>query len=409
MVEKEAFFAVISGVCIGLMGYTHISMYAYMPIVTGLSLIESVRKKKLAYFNIIQALMFGFSIWYAYIISPIYVKRQYYRFTINGKINYFTVFALIDVVVIICVLIQFYTMKRSNKFFCLIRKIMFDNYKKISLLIWGMICIFTVYYAYFMCFTNKFAIKEGVDAGSWNLRSRYINTGMQATSYLNIVNISRAIGVIGMLVFVVIPFFRYNIPNIAKTFYYVSLYGMILFTVLQMDTPFNYYASRYFVPVLIPMIVLSLVCSIKKKNWCIYFIILTILYNHHFWPSFLMGGPKVGQYELLRDALKYIPKGAVVFCDSESHVINSILSGNIRVINDNEVYSSKNIDEVLQFYSSENGYIISESELEIAGELVISKIYLSQYSFGNGNNGRYDTGVGAYQIPLYIYRIEKNL
>lgn len=405
--EEKLVFSIISGVCIGLIGYVHVSMYAYMPIVTGISLLESMRKKKLAYFNVMQLLMFGLSLWYAYKISPIYMKKQYFRFTLNERISYFTIFVVIDIIVIFCVFVQVGMIKRQNKFMHKLRRMIYENYRKISIVIWGIIFISTIYYAYFMCFTDKFAIEGGFDAGTWNLRSEYINTGIKAASHLNIVNISRAVGIVGMLIFIAIPFLSFELSDVAKTFYYISLYGMIIFTVLQMDTPSNYYCSRYFVPVLIPMIVLTLICSLNKKNWTIYFIIVALLYNHHFWPAFLMGGPKVGQYELLQDALKIIPEDSIVFCEPESHMINARLSGSLRVLNDNEVYNLNNMNEVLNFYSHNSGYVISERELEIDGELIMFNIYLSQYSFGNGKNGTYDTGVGTYEIPLYIYKIEK--
>ena len=405
--EEKVIFSVISGICIGLIGYVHISMYAYLPIITSITLIESTKRKKLTWFNITQLLMFGFSIWYAYKISPIYVKKQYIRFTLSGRLDYFMIFLLIDIVVVICVLIQIYINKRQNKPIDKLRSIIYENFTKIAMGIWGIIFISTIYYAYFMCFTNQFSIKDGVDAGTWNLRNEYINKGISAISHLNIVNISRAVGIIGMLIFVLIPFLNCELPEITKTFYYIALYGMIIWTVLQMDTPSNYYCSRYFVPVLIPMIVLTVVSTVKSKNWCIYFMIVVVLYSHRFWPAFLMGGPKVGQYELLQDTLEAIPENAIVFCNSESHMINARISSNLRILNDNEVYSLTNIDKVLDFYPNDGAYIISEYEVEGVGELIKSYVYSSQFSFGNGKNGTYDTGVGTYEIPLYIYKVRE--
>lgn len=405
--EEKVIFAVISGICIGLIGYVHISIYAYMPIITGISLLESTRKKKLIWFNMIQLLMFGFSIWYAYKISPVYVKKQYLRFTLNERLNYFVVFLLIDIMAIACVLIQIYISRHPNSPVCRLRNMIYDNFRKISMGIWGIIAVSTIYYAYFICFTNRFSIEDGVDAGTWNLRREYINKGISAVSHLNIVNIARAVGIIGILVFIGIPFLNRELSETAKTFYYIALYGMILWTVLQMDTPSNYYCSRYFVPVLIPMIVLAVVFAVKSKNWCIYIMLVAMLYHHHFWPAFLKGGPKVGQYELLQDALNIIPENAVVFCNPESHMINARLAGNLRVLNGNQVYSLNNIDEVLHFYQNDSAYIISENALENGGDLIKSHTYSSQYSFGNGKNGTYDTDVGAYEIPLYIYKIQE--
>lgn len=405
IIEDGAFLSVMGGIYLGLIGFTHISVYAYIPAIAGIALFESVRRKKIAWFNITQLLMYSFSIWYAYKISPIYVKKQYMRFTMHGKIDYLVIFAFINLVVAAGIIIQVYVIWKSNKLVGKIREIIYANYRIISVIVWGIVFLSSIYYTYYMCFTDKFSIGEGVDAGTWELRSEYINTGISAVSHLNIVNIFRAVGMIGMLVFIAIPFLRDKLSGFEISFYYLALYAVVIWTVLQMDTPSNYYCSRYFVPILIPMIVLTVVSVLKSKNWCICFVMIVILYNHHFWPAFLMGAPKFGQYELLQDTLEIIPENAVVCCNPESHMINARLTGNLRVLNDNEVYSLKNLDEILSYYSTDYVYVISECELEVNGELLKDKTYLSQYSFGNGRNGTYDTKVGTYEIPLYIYKV----
>lgn len=403
--EEKSIFSILSGGSFGLIGYVHISMYVYIPIITSIALLESIRKKKLAYFNIVQLVLFAFSVWYINILSPIYVKHQYSRFTLNGKINYMTIFILIDIIAAVCILLQIIMLKRQKFFLCKWRKIIYENYKMISLAIWGLIIIRTLYYSYFISFTDRYAIQDGFDAGTWNLRSNYVNQGIRAVSHLNLVNIARAIGIIGLLFFIVISVLNYKLSDTVKSFYFIGLYGMVVFTVLQMDTPSNYYSSRYFVPVLIPIIILCLTFTIKKRNWIIYFLLVVLLYNHYFWPSFLKGGPKVGQYELLQNVLEVIPENAIIFCNPESHDINTKLTGNLRILNNNEVYNLKNIEEVLDFYMGESVYVISEKEIKVDGELVLSDKFLSQYSFGNGPDGRYALNFGTYEIPLYLYKI----
>ena len=113
----------------------------------------------------------------------------------------------------------------------------------------------------------------------------------------------------------------------------------------------------------------------------------------------------MGQYNLLQDVLEVIPANAVVFCNPESHTLNTRLTGNLRVLNDNEIYNLKNIEEVLNFYPDKNAYIISENAVEGIGDLILSNEYISQYSFGNGADGRYATSYGTYEIPLYLYKI----
>lgn len=411
ILENKKIFYLLAGINIGLIGFIHISMVMYMPIVTFIAALESVKrsKKNIAIFNTIQLMMFGVSLWYIYKISTIYVEKQYSRFTLQEKLNYTTIFIGIDILVVLLIIYQIKVYQNEKDFMLsFVRENLYKYFKLIAFIALTAIICRTIYYAYFLCFTDKFAIVDGYDAGTWNLRSRYVNTGLTAISYLNIVNIARATGVIGLFVFLILPFINKNITERSITFYYMGLYGIIIYTVLMMDTPSNYYSSRYFVPFVVPMIVISLISAVESKSWSIYILMLALLFNRYYWPAFLRGGPQVGQYELLQDAIATIPNNAIVFCNPESQTTNVRLTAGLRILNDNEVYNLKNYVEVMDYYSGLDSYIISETKIEQYHEPVLYNVYLSQYSFGNGPNGSYDTNVGTYQIPLFIYKMESN-
>lgn len=235
------------------------------------------------------------------------------------------------------------------------------------------------------------------------MRSEYINTGISAVSYLNIVNIGRATGIIGIAAIIYYLIKNENMNGMLKALYYLELYGLFVYTVIRIDVPFNYYASRYFIPFVVPLITVILEATTINSNWKIYIIMVSILYNHYFWPSFVQGAPFVGQYDILKDTLDNIPYESTVLCSSESVYANTRLTNNLRLLNKNRVYNLKNADEVIPIEN--NGlYLISDIEM---GQytLVFSKIYDVQWSFGHGENGRYSMEVGTHEIPIYIYRI----
>lgn len=393
----------LAGICIGLVGFIHISMYIYMPVITVLAFLESLREtnRKIAVFNVIQMILFYMSVWYANLISPIYTKRELGRLTL-GKLPYNMLLIIITAVIVVCVAIQIYVYIWPKKSFESIYLKVYDNFRVISLSALSICICFSVYYAYGLCYTGKYSVPYD-PSNTWSMRSEYINTGISAVSYLNIVNIGRATGIVGIAAIIYHLIKSENMNGMLKALYYLELYGLFVYTVIRIDVPFNYYASRYFIPFVVPLITVILEATTINSNWKIYIIMVSILYNHYFWPSFVQGAPFVGQYDILKDTLENIPYESTVLCSSESVYANTRLTNNLRLLNRNRVYNLKNADEIVPIEN--NGlYLISDIEM---GQytLVFSKIYDVQWSFGHGENGRYSMEVGTHEIPIYIYRI----
>ncbi len=409
VMEKRRSGYILGGIALGYLGFLHVSAFIYLPIIClFIVLLRSYYDdNNIGLCNIIQSGMYAVSLWYAYRISPVYIEKQFKRFTLDGRISFGMLFLSIDFVLLLFIVLQsplFYT--RSKYLFDLIREFIEKYFRIIIIAMLIVIIIRTIYFGYSLGFTENFAIPEGYDAGSWNLRSRYVNTGFTALSYLNIVNIARATGIIGFIIFMLAIFIKIDTKTeIAKYLYLMGLYGIFYWTVLQVDTPFNYYASRYFVPFVIPVISLFLASSIKNKNFILYIIMVSCMFYNHFHYAFLQGAPKLGQYQVLQETMEIIPQDSLVFCNPESTSVNTLLTNTLRIINDCSVYNLKSIEKVAEVDNTMK-YIISETELGDEFELLFQKVYDIQYSFGNGKNGNYDTYVGTYEFPLYIYRLE---
>lgn len=408
MLENSWSCNLFSAISIGLVGFVHASIYVYLPIISLILFFKSLDENKYKYINAIQLGMYACSIWYDYKISPIYMKKQYNRFTFNGRLDYLKLFLIISSVVFVLILVQLIIDKWGKNFFNKIKNFLIKNFRVIAMIAITIILIRTVYYIYYICFTDVFAIPEGTDAGTWNLRSRYINKGWISASYLNIVNIARATGGIGFVSFLMIPFVKQELSKRSKVLYLCALYSLFIFTVLQLDTPSNYYSSRYFIPFLIPLITIVLASCINSKKWIVCIFVTAIVFNCRYWPSFLEGAPQSGQYTMLQEVLAWIPKETIVFCNPESSFVNTRLTSNLRILNNNQIYNLNNFVEVDNYYPEEDKYIISGESLHIDGaELILQNVYPSQFSFGNGENGSYATNVATYDNPLFVYKITK--
>ena len=407
MLKKDRKSCIVAGLCLGLWGYVHISTLIYLPIFYVALMLEGSREnnKNLCYTNLIQITLYSLSIWFVYMISPIYVMRQFAPYTLGGSIPFKVLLGIITASCLAGAIVQLLVMRRYRPVIEKIRIPIYNNFKIICLCAFAIIILMSIYHGYMLAFTDCYAIPEGMDAGSWNLRSRYVNSGITAISYLNIVNIMRATSVVGLVLFFLLPFLRKEFSGLNKILYFMGIYGLFFFTCCKVDTPFNYYASRYFLPYTVPIIILAVGSTVKSKSWAIYAIMIIILCDQYFWPAFLTGAPQRGQYKLVQDACEHIPENAVVLCNEESGLLNTRLTSNLRLINDNLVYNLKNIDEIVKRYGNQNIYILSETELD-GYDKIWGDVYDIQYSFGNGPNGSYAMENGTYEISMNIYEFK---
>lgn len=407
MLKKNTRSCLMAGICLGLWGYVHISTLIYIPILYIVLMLESSKESgsNLCYTNFLQIGLYGLSVWFIYVISPVYVMKQFAPYTFGGRIPLKVLLGVITVMCFMGAAVQMFVVKHCRFVVEKIRNIIYSHFRIICLCAFAIIILMSIYHGYMLAFTDSYAIPEGMDAGSWNLRSRYVNSGITAISYLNIVNIMRATSVIGLVLFFLLPFLRKEFSGLNKILYFMGIYGLFFFTCCKVDTPFNYYASRYFLPYTVPIIILAVGSTLKSRNWAIYALIIVVLCNQYFWPAFLTGAPQRGQYKLVQDACNYIPENAIVLCNEESQMLHTRLTSNLRLLNDNLVYNLKNIDEIVKRYGNQNIYILSETELD-GYDKIWGDVYDIQYSFGNGPNGSYAMENGTYEISMNIYEFK---
>jgi hypothetical protein len=125
-----------------------------------------------------------------------------------------------------------------------------------------LVALWTAFRGYQLGWTDRFI--EG--AGAWTSRVHYAGRGWESLAHLDVVSMVLATSVIG-LPLVAAGALRQGRELTAsrKQGFLVAaaLWTLALYTFFRVDTPFNYYASRYFLPILVPSVLLILPWSIE--------------------------------------------------------------------------------------------------------------------------------------------------
>lgn len=402
---------IIAGISLGLIGFIHASILIYIPILYFVLCCASVYNSGYLISNSIFLILYSSSVWYDDHISPIYVRREYGELgnrILLGNVDMYSkgwiIYLLISFGCVFLILVNAFIVKKAV--FLKIVNSVLDRIDVVKTACLVIIVIRTIEYCYKIGFTDLYSLDYN-NLSSWGaLRNTYVNKGIISWSYLNITNIFRLTGIVGFISILLIKPSRHGI--VLKLLYYVNLYCLLYFLVFNCDTPFNYYASRYFVPILLPITTVVIAASIRRERYIEYIIILALMYFRYFLFAFVSGASMYGEYVYLNDTLQNISSGSIVLCNSESEYAPVCLSENLRIINDNKVFCLDNIDEIVDYFGEENYYIISDNEVDVPDGFVLDlhKTYKSQWSFGNGGNGRYAMENGEFDIPLYIYKMK---
>lgn len=399
--ESDKKIKYLSGVGFGLLGFIHISNFMYVFAIYLILMYISICRKEKTYgsINLINLAMFGISLFYANFISHFYTESQLSRLNFLGDEPKEIVKWLL-LILLICGGLQIFILVISEKFLDKIIKII-QCIMPIGLIFLEIVIIIGFFIqGYYLGFTDKYI----TGGGTWHLRSEYADQGLKAISYLNIINILRATSFIWVPIIFIFNFIRKRKDDIVQNaLLFGLLYSMFIYTYIQIDTPTNYYASRYLAMTIIPLItLLAATFEYTKKVylcislWCT---IYTLRYDY----NFILRGSFLGQYHLIKDTLAQIPYGSVVLVLEEDESLNEILVNNLREMNGNYVYNYSNEAEVKAHYIDQPIYTISSHKIENENQLLLYNNYLIMNNLG-GSNGRYMTEEISYtNESIYIY------
>jgi hypothetical protein len=125
-----------------------------------------------------------------------------------------------------------------------------------------LVALWTAFRGYQLGWTERFV--DG--AGAWTSRVHYADRGFASLAHLDVVSMVLATSVIGLPLVAACALRRgRELTASRKRGFLVAaaLWTLALYTFFRVDTPFNYYASRYFLPILVPSVLLILPWSIE--------------------------------------------------------------------------------------------------------------------------------------------------
>lgn len=394
----------IGGITLGVLGYIHISVYMYIPILFAVLFWISFEYKRrdIAVANIIQCILYAISCLYTNNVSSIYSAAQLSRFGKTISTNQ----VICGLVILSCIFIIIQgvgmAIYKNEDLHKKLAKAIDCFAEKVISLILVAIGIGTVYKGYKLGFTDTCLTGDG----SWALRRLYAGNGFSSLAHLNVVSIFMATSIVCIPLAIFWWCWSKKKTTVEKAVFLSMLYAWFIYTFIQIDTPSNYYASRYFVPCLVPMCFLLIALIVKKKKQTIYLMIVVTILAIPFNILHLKTNAFGGQKELYEDVLAEIPSGSVIFIPEGTNKINSILTNNLRMMNQNKVYNLADYDEVKNYYGDVNYYIISEWPVTEYANLEI--VMLQKYDvYGNISSGgiMYPVTLNPEgQVSCFIYK-----
>lgn len=123
----------------------------------------------------------------------------------------------------------------------------------------ALMAVWTAWRGYQLGWTDRFLLDES--RGAWGYRNEYAGQGWSSLAHLDIVSMVMACSLVGLPAVLGLAVLRGR--EVAASPRRAFLLGAVLWTLavytfFRLDTPFNYYASRYFLPVLVPATLLLL-------------------------------------------------------------------------------------------------------------------------------------------------------
>jgi hypothetical protein len=140
----------------------------------------------------------------------------------------------------------------------------------------ALLCLFVVQ-AWVIGWTEVLVPKQANEFSSWSARVAYVNRGWYSLLHLSLVNVALAVGFLGVLGFLLYPMLSNGLRYEAGIWIFVLL-NLLVYAVLRIDIPNNFYASRYFLPSLVPGLMLMMAWLVSRLPRVIWLLPLMVLF-----------------------------------------------------------------------------------------------------------------------------------
>lgn len=406
LTEKDSFFKIVSGISMGLLGFIHLTIIPYFPAIFGIILLLFIIRKDFVYIkaNMIFCTCFVLSIIYAFKVTEMYTTFQLINM-FGSSIKTKALLIIIVTLGIICFIIlacaNYLIKEKKVKIFDNIDILLEKHGTTIVKIIIIIIALFTFYNGYKLCFTDAYIHGEG---GTWSQRSNYAGRGLLSLPYLNIFSIISATAFISLPIFVYKLFIKkIELDYKEKLLFLMFLFAMAVNTIIKIDTPKNYYASRYFYIFVVIFALILLGLMIKTKRGAVIACLIALIPTIPFNVLLLKSVEYDGNWNILNDTLSLIERESIVLCDLSGIQTNRVLVNNLREINENMIFSADSKEEISKIFNNREIYLISQNPLS---DKKYDKIFEKTYTITGEIAGKwyYPLKHNKSSIKLFIYK-----
>jgi hypothetical protein len=175
----------------------------------------------------------------------------------------------------------------------------------------------TVYRGYQIGWTDSL-LREAPLRGAWGARAGYAAQGWSSLAHLNVVSMTMATSLVGLPLVLYVALRR--VGRVCATGFTcfllaAALLSLGIYTVVRFDTPFNYYGSRYFIPVLVPsvMLLVGLLGGrlLRRPVWIV-LLGAALAFNVRFDVA-LLNPIDGGRFAFVEEVARHVGDGRVLF------------------------------------------------------------------------------------------------
>ncbi|MDB2643184.1 hypothetical protein N9Y37_01915 [Luminiphilus sp.] len=151
--------------------------------------------------------------------------------------------------------------------------------------------------SYWLGWTTHYLPDAHDHYNSWSARAAYVDKGLISLTHLSFLNLALASGLLGLGAFLFAPFKGFSFDRNKLLWAFTAIF-VFLFGIYRVDIPNNYYSSRYFVPLLVPGLLLMLTAMKMSPRILFPLVFLAIAVATPFNAANVGKGFFTGEYEL---------------------------------------------------------------------------------------------------------------
>lgn len=403
-------------------GLAHISLFIYLPLLVMYFLwaMMADQRQHLRRVSAISVVFSG-SLGLAYFQSPVYFS-DIFRLTLGDFVNQpsWLLAGVMGMVVLLfgglASLVAVSNPLRSNA--------LEQNFIRIagfSLKVWIVLLLLEGVRTAYLLGWSDYYIKNAELGSSWGERLNYANQGWVGVVHHNFVSIALGTGLSLLAVALLASLSWRRRPATDRTDLFLLtgwVTALTIYFMVRPDTPFNYYASRYFVPVLIPFIILYGFKSLAgiRHRW-FYLAVTPVLCFNVVFSGFQAIVPTFqGRHAMVRQLDERLPEGALVASIGRAewahffgaNVVRYDLNSFYARLSEDLGVAMREVGVLIRYLQSRSVFVLSDKPISRLRQLdlAVSEIVGTDQVYEYPYQIFYPLSAKKVRMQVFLYEIE---